>query len=92
MSTEFAPVVFIDIYKSKVATVLLRPQPWRWRAISEGNRKKLASGEAYTNREDCLSAIRLLFADKTNVFLRRREQDGWPKGTPLGLDNLRWAA
>lgn len=89
--SEFPPVVFIDIYKSKTATLLRRPQPWRWRALSEGNRKKLASGEAYTNREDCLAAIRLLFADKTNVFLRR-QQDGWPDTAPLGLDQLRRAA
>lgn len=87
------PVVFVDIYKSRVASVFRRPQPWRWRAISAGNRRKLAtSGEGYTNRQDCLDDITLLFADKTNVYLRRREQDGWPEGTPLGLGNLRWAA
>jgi uncharacterized protein YegP (UPF0339 family) len=92
MSNGLPPTIFIDIYKSRTERLLRRPQPWRWRALSEGNRKVLASGEAYTNREDCLSVIRLLFADNTaNVFLRRREADGWPAGTPLGLDRLRQA-
>jgi uncharacterized protein YegP (UPF0339 family) len=90
--SDFPPVVFIDIYKSRVSSWLRRPQPWRWRALSEGNRKVLASGEAYTNRYDCLAVIQLLFADKSaNVFIRRREADGWPEGTPLGLDRIRQA-
>lgn len=89
---EFPPVIFIDIYKSKFAGLLRRPQPWRWRALSEGNRRVLASGEAYTNRYDCLAAIQLLFADNSaNVFIRRREEDAWPVGTPLGLERIRQA-
>lgn len=76
--SEFPPVLFIDVYKSKQRTAAKlsgRPQTWRWRAISEGNRRKLAtSGEAYINLADCLHAIELLFGTTATVFLRQDEQ------------------
>lgn len=86
-------VLYVDIYKSKRRlTGRQRAQPWRWRLKSEGNSKVLAvSSEAYTNREDCLAAIVKVFSGSTTVFLRRREQDGWPEGTKLGLQAIRWS-
>lgn len=82
MSEEFAPVIFIDVYQSRqryAAKVSGRPQTWRWRALSEGNRKKLASsGEAYTNLADLLHAVNLLFGPGSNVYLRQHEQGNQP--------------
>jgi uncharacterized protein YegP (UPF0339 family) len=78
MSEEFAPVIFVDVYQSRqryAAKLAGRPQTWRWRALSEGNRKKLASsGEAYINLADCLHAIELLFGTTATVFLRQHEK------------------
>lgn len=74
--SEFPPVVFIDVYQSKPRNRpnVTRPQTWRWRAISEGNGKKLASGEAYTNLADLLDTVVLLFGDNSTVYLRQPEQ------------------
>lgn len=76
MTEEFPPVIYIDVYQTKPrARNAGRPQTWRWRALSEGNRKKLASsGEAYINLADCLHAIELLFGNGSNVYLRQHEQ------------------
>lgn len=49
----------------------LRWQPWSWVALDGGNHKRLAvSSEKYTNRQDCLDAIRELFGTDTTVHLR----------------------
>ena len=34
-------------------------QPWRWRLLARNN-EILASGEAYTNKNDCLRAVELV--------------------------------
>jgi hypothetical protein len=80
MTEKFAPVIFVDVYQTvrKAASkndTRAGEQKWRWRALSEGNRKKLASsGEAFHNLADCLHSIDLLFSDKSNVYLRQHEQ------------------
>jgi uncharacterized protein YegP (UPF0339 family) len=66
-----SPVIYVDLIKSK----LPRKQPWRWVAKSAGNQKKLAtSGESYSNLQDALDAIALVWGDGTNVFLRQSEK------------------
>jgi uncharacterized protein YegP (UPF0339 family) len=68
---SFAPVIYVDLVKSKVP----RKQPWRWVAKSAGNQKKLAtSGESYSNRQDALNAAALVFGDNSTVYLREAEQ------------------
>jgi uncharacterized protein YegP (UPF0339 family) len=65
------PVIYVDLVKSK----LPRKQPWRWVAKSAGNQRKLAtSGEWYSNLQDALDAIALVWGDGTNVFLRQSEK------------------
>lgn len=73
--SEFPPVVFIDVYKTSPPRFRgkTRRQPWRWRALSAGNFKVLASGEAYTNEADAVAAVRLLFGDRSTAFLRQAE-------------------
>lgn len=67
----FPPVLYVDLMRSK----LPRRQRWRWVAKSADNQRKLAtSGEFYTNRQDCLDAIALVFAAISTVYLRQSEQ------------------
>jgi hypothetical protein len=69
--SDFPPVIFVDLVKSK----LPRRQPYRWVAKSGDNYRKLAtSGEWYSNKNDAVSAIHLLFGDGSNVYLREAEQ------------------
>jgi uncharacterized protein YegP (UPF0339 family) len=90
--SEFAPLVYVDIRRALLSRIPGRPQRWYWIARSADNQKKLArSTERYTNREDCVHAIKLLFAASTTVYLRRREADGWPV-EQLGNEALRMAA
>jgi hypothetical protein len=78
MTEVFPPIIFIDVYRGKqrvAAKLAGRPQVWRWRAISEGNGRKMAtSGEAFINLSDCLHSIELLFGTTATVFLRQEEQ------------------
>lgn len=62
MSDEFAPVLYLDVYESRAPRFRgkSRRQPWRFRILSEGNRKILASGESYANRRDALRTAVLL--------------------------------
>lgn len=62
--SEFAPVLYVDVYESRAPRFRgkSRRQPWRFRILSEGNRKILASGESYANRRDALRTAVLLCA------------------------------
>jgi uncharacterized protein len=42
---------------------------WRWRLVAD-NGKKLASGEGYYNKADCLHAIDLLKSTATSTPVR----------------------
>lgn len=72
-------LVFVELYQTRGNKVTasspgFRPQNWRWRAINGDNQKRMAtSGEAYTNKQDCLDAIAQLFGSETNVYLRESE-------------------
>lgn len=75
LSGSAPPVVYVTIYSTpKPLWKRGRHQAWRWKAISEGNSRTLASGEAFTNRQDCIDSVRLLFGDRSTVFLRQSEQ------------------
>lgn len=72
MADEFAPVVFIDILRSKTLWPWRRPQRWYFVALSADNQKALArSSEMYTNREDAADAAWLAFSHKATAFLRQ---------------------
>ena len=47
-----------------------RWQPWRWVAKAENGRVIATSAESYTNRQDCLDALALLFGRHTAVMLK----------------------
>lgn len=67
-----APVVFVDIKQGR--SLLPRPQKWYWIAKSATNQKVLArSSERYTNRTDCIAAVRLLFSSAV-VYQRESEK------------------
>jgi uncharacterized protein YegP (UPF0339 family) len=62
--------VIVSLYETATLKRLLgRPQRFRWRAIAD-NGEVLASGEAYVNRSDALSAIEKLFGNQSTVHLR----------------------
>lgn len=89
---EFPPVLFVDIKRAPLSRLPFRQQRWYWVCKSADNQRKLArSTERYTNRQDALDAIYLLFRPGTTVYLRRREADGWPTEI-LGNEALRLAA
>lgn len=46
-----------EIYKKQEG--LIGGIQWRWRLVAS-NGKKIASGEGYNNKQDCLHAIELL--------------------------------
>ena len=71
--------VYVDLKQAPLSKLPGRPQRWYWVARNAGNQKKLArSSERYTNRQDCLNAIRQLFGDATDVFLREAEKGNYP--------------
>lgn len=76
MTNPATHLVYIDLYQTASNVGASgRPQTWRWRAINAGNQFVLAeSSEAYTNEDDCLSAITQLFGRASNVYLRQVEQ------------------
>lgn len=92
--TQKIPVLLVDMRRRRFAIrKATREQPWYWVVKVEGNRKTLGkSSEFYTNRLECEEAIIKVFAASTTVFLRRFERDGWPIGTPMGLQPLRWSS
>lgn len=68
------PLVYIVLYQSKPRKVFRRAQTWRWRALNAGNSRVLAvSSENYTNRDDCVAAVRQLFGSRSDVYLRQAE-------------------
>lgn len=72
--SDNAPVIFVDIKQSPLSRLPGRQQRWHWTAKSAGNQRVLArSSEKYTNRDDCVHAIELLFAATSTVFLREAE-------------------
>lgn len=75
---DVGPVV-IKVYRSRRTADQpegdRRPQPWRWRAVSAGNHKKLGAGEAYHNGEDCVKTVRLLFTGTGHTLRRARHED-----------------
>lgn len=59
------------VYKRKPTLRVKRHQPWRFFVKSGDNWKTLAiSSERYTNKQDALDAIELLFGPDTVVSLR----------------------
>lgn len=76
--SEFAPVLYVDVYQSRAPRFRgkSRRQPWRFRILSEGNRKILASGESYANRRDALRTAVLLCAG-ADVDLEILLDCGW---------------
>lgn len=50
--------MYFEIYQER-STSLLTPGQWRWR-LKGGNHEKIASGESYTTKENCLKAIALV--------------------------------
>lgn len=66
------PGVFIDVYQAKANQIgRRRGQRWRWRARAAGNNRILAvSSEAYTNRDDAIAGIGLLFGPNSDIYLR----------------------
>ncbi len=70
-----AALIYVDIKQSARRWPLRRPQKWFWVALSGDNFHQLArSSEAYTNRSDCLKAVRILFGPDSNVYRREDEQ------------------
>lgn len=74
--SEFPPLVYVDLKQApKRLTFKGRQQRWYWVALSGDNFRVLArSSERYTNRNDAVKAIHLLFGDHVNVYLRQSEQ------------------
>lgn len=68
--------VFVDIKQSRKRWPLARPQRWYWIALSGDNMRRLGrSSENYTNRQDCIDAVWLLFGDdQSNVYMRQAEK------------------
>ena len=65
--------VYVDLRRSDrpSGTPGKRWQGWSWIALNAGNHEPLAiSTEKYTNRQDCLDAIRQLFGTDATVHLR----------------------
>jgi uncharacterized protein YegP (UPF0339 family) len=69
-------LIIVELVKTATLNRLLgRPQRYRWVARNGYNHETLAvSSEAYTNRSDCLHAIRQLFGTNSNTYLREPEQ------------------
>jgi len=57
------PPFTVEIYKGRKR---LR-QAWRWRATAANGNILADSGEAYTNQEDALAAVYLLFGEKVVI-------------------------
>lgn len=56
-------------------TIYQADDGWRWR-IKAANNETLASGEAYTRRQDCEDVIRLLFNTPGAIDVHVRDRGG----------------
>jgi hypothetical protein len=66
-------LIFVDIKRSRTRFPG-RPQRWFWVALNGNNFRRLArSSENYTNRQDCLDALKQLFGSDANVYKREAE-------------------
>ena len=58
---------YVEIFQGRA---LLGGQKWRWRAVNRSNFRRLASGEAYANKQDMLRAVWLLFGEDVEIRVR----------------------
>jgi uncharacterized protein YegP (UPF0339 family) len=70
-ATTMTADVRIEVYEARKQA----GQFWRWRALAKNNRKIASSGEAYSNKADCIAAVRLLFDAHSSVVLRSDGDD-----------------
>lgn len=71
MAMSDQAAIRIEICRSSKRWPLRRPQRWFWVAVNAGNGRAMASGETYTNIEDCVDAAVQLFGDGRRVWLRQ---------------------
>lgn len=57
--------VLVEVYQGRKQG----RQAWRWRAIGQNNRKLATSGEAYTNKQDCIDAALLVCGDHVELLV-----------------------
>ena len=70
------PLIYVDLkyVEKKTGWLGKRYQGWTWVAKSAGNNMPLAkSTERYTNRQDAINAITLLFGINATVYQREAE-------------------
>lgn len=76
--SEFPPLIYVDLVnvpEPKVRKLIpgrTRWQPWRVVILSGDNMRRLFRGsERWTNKQDALDAIALVFGSRSNVYLRQ---------------------
>jgi hypothetical protein len=78
--SEFPPLIYVDLINvpepksRKLIPGRPRWQPWRVVILSGDNQRRLFRGsERWTNKQDALDAISLVFGSGSNVYLRMAE-------------------
>jgi uncharacterized protein YegP (UPF0339 family) len=72
--SEFPPVFYVDIKRSRTRFPRRRPQRWYFVLLAAGNHEPVMTSEMFTNRDDCLDSARKANGDWVTVFLRQAEK------------------
>lgn len=54
----------VELYRASPGPYKNRPQTWRFRFRARNGRIIVTGSESYTNKDDAISAIRLVFGDR----------------------------